>query len=258
LISGDLDRIVMKCLQKDRAQRYDTASALADDVGRFLSGTPVGAQAPSLRYLAGKFARRYRTALVTAAATLLLVVVGAAAAFFQIVKERNDALQARSRADAEERRAREALDVSETNRALAEQRFGEKRQAMDAMLAQFSDKSLSGMPGTHEIRRVLFERGVDMYEKMFRERGQDPSLQLSLADRYAELGRLQSEIGAIDQALSRCARAKHCCAASPNRNPATPITSIASPSSSTRSAIAAGSIASPARVFLRWNNRSRS
>jgi hypothetical protein len=66
----------MKCLEKDRARRYDTASGLARDVERYLADEPVEACPPSARYRLSKFARKYRKALVTAAAFAVLLVAG--------------------------------------------------------------------------------------------------------------------------------------------------------------------------------------
>jgi len=76
-IRGDLDWIVMKCLEKDRARRYETASSLAADIQRFLADEPVLACPPSAAYRRRKFARRNRRALATAIvlATALLAVV---------------------------------------------------------------------------------------------------------------------------------------------------------------------------------------
>jgi tetratricopeptide (TPR) repeat protein/tRNA A-37 threonylcarbamoyl transferase component Bud32 len=200
-VPRDLDAICLKCLEKDPAHRYPTTGDLAADLDRFHRGEPVLARRQTMRYLAGKFVRRYRRPLLTAAVVMVLLLVGSAAAFWQILEERNEAVAARVRADEEEQKARDALAASEANRVLAEQRFDEKRQAMDSMLAQFSDKRLSGMPGTQQIRKVLFERGVELYEGIFREKQNDPAVVLSLADRYGELGRLQSEIGTLEQAL---------------------------------------------------------
>src|SRR5262249_58562285 len=50
LMRGELDWVVMKCLEKDRARRYDTASNLARDVERFLKDEPVEARPPSACY----------------------------------------------------------------------------------------------------------------------------------------------------------------------------------------------------------------
>jgi len=67
LVRGDLDWIVMKCLEKDRTRRYATANALAGDLEHHLHHEPVSAAAPGAWYRVSKFARRHRAgiALVT-------------------------------------------------------------------------------------------------------------------------------------------------------------------------------------------------
>jgi len=78
LVRGELDWIVMKCLEKDRSRRYETANGLARDVERHLADEPVEACPPSTRYLLSKFARKYKKTLITAAAFAVLLVAGAA------------------------------------------------------------------------------------------------------------------------------------------------------------------------------------
>src|SRR5947209_5705354 len=78
LLRGELDWIVMKALEKDRNRRYESASALAADVLRYLQDEPVEACPPSRRYRLGKFLRKHRTGvLMTAALFAAAVVVGA-------------------------------------------------------------------------------------------------------------------------------------------------------------------------------------
>src|SRR5262249_54053799 len=60
LLRGELDWIVMKALEKDRSRRYETASAFAADVQRYLHDEPVQACPPSARYRLRKFVRRNR------------------------------------------------------------------------------------------------------------------------------------------------------------------------------------------------------
>jgi serine/threonine protein kinase len=67
LLRGDLDWIVMKCLEKDRTRRYDAASNLADDVQRHLRGNAVVAAPPSALYRVRKFARRYSRQVIVGA-----------------------------------------------------------------------------------------------------------------------------------------------------------------------------------------------
>ncbi|MCC9645353.1 protein kinase [Rhodopirellula sp. JC740] len=73
-ISGDLDWIVMKGLEKDRRRRYDTASDFAADIQRALKNEPVHAGPPSALYRTKKFLLRHRSQVFAAA--LLLAVVG--------------------------------------------------------------------------------------------------------------------------------------------------------------------------------------
>jgi WD40 repeat protein/serine/threonine protein kinase len=81
-LQGELDWIVMKCLEKDRNRRYESASAFAADVLRYLHDEPVLACPPSAWYKFRKFARRNKRALATASSlgVMLLVAVGAVVA----------------------------------------------------------------------------------------------------------------------------------------------------------------------------------
>ena len=76
LVRGDLDWIVMKALEKDRARRYETATGLARDVERYLADEPVEAGPPSAAYRLRKFARRHPRGLITAAAFVGLLARG--------------------------------------------------------------------------------------------------------------------------------------------------------------------------------------
>jgi WD40 repeat protein len=79
LLRGELDWIVMKCLEKDRNRRYETAAALAADVQRYLHDEPVQACPPSAWYRFRKLARRHRRALVPVAVFALAALVGVGA-----------------------------------------------------------------------------------------------------------------------------------------------------------------------------------
>ncbi len=71
-VRGDLDWIVMKSLEKDRARRYETANGLALDVQRHLEHEPVIAEAPSTTYRLHKFLRRHRSQAIAALSMSLL------------------------------------------------------------------------------------------------------------------------------------------------------------------------------------------
>ena len=111
-VRGDLDWIVMKCLEKDRARRYDTANGLAMDIQRYLDSEPVVARPPSGAYRVRKFMRRNR-AMVTAAAILAgVLLLGIVASTWQAIR----ATQAQEEARRQARAARaQVLRLSVAN-----------------------------------------------------------------------------------------------------------------------------------------------
>jgi serine/threonine protein kinase/formylglycine-generating enzyme required for sulfatase activity/dienelactone hydrolase len=74
-IRGDLDWIVMKSLEKDRARRYETAHAIAEDVQRHLKHEPVLTASRGPAYHLWKFWRRHRSRLLTSAAAVVLLTI---------------------------------------------------------------------------------------------------------------------------------------------------------------------------------------
>ena len=84
----------MKCLEKDRTRRYETANGLARDVERYLHDEPVEACPPSAAYRLRKFASRYRAALTTAALVAASLLAGIVASTLLAWQARNSQLQA--------------------------------------------------------------------------------------------------------------------------------------------------------------------
>jgi len=101
-IRGDLDWIVMKCLEKDRNRRYETANALCRDVERYLADEAVHARPPSQAYRAAKFVRRNKKAALAAGAIMAALMIGLTIALLALVQARREA----TRADREASNAR--------------------------------------------------------------------------------------------------------------------------------------------------------
>jgi serine/threonine protein kinase len=104
-LQGDLDWIVLKALEKERARRYDSVNSLRADILRHLHDEPVLASPPSTSYRLHKFVRRHKAAVTGAAAVLLILVLGVAASTWGLVRARRaekiaaaEALQAKQQA----------------------------------------------------------------------------------------------------------------------------------------------------------------
>jgi WD40 repeat protein/serine/threonine protein kinase len=126
-LRGDLDCVVMKCLEKDRTRRYETASGLAEDLHRHLNNEPVLARPPSVSYRLQKSWRRNKVVYTAVAAVAVALVCGIALSSWLAVQARrakDDALAARNaesekaieaqtarqRADGERKRAEGSAD----------------------------------------------------------------------------------------------------------------------------------------------------
>jgi non-specific serine/threonine protein kinase/serine/threonine-protein kinase len=109
LLRSELDWVVMKALEKDRARRYDTANGFAADVQRYLAGEAVQAVPPSAGYRLRKFARKHRRLLATVAAFIALLLIAVVVSTWLAVQ----AKQAEASAD----RLRSAAETAETQTA---------------------------------------------------------------------------------------------------------------------------------------------
>jgi serine/threonine protein kinase len=105
-IDPDLDWIVMKCLEKDRNRRYETANGLAMDLERHLNNEPVTARPPSMPYRFRKMVHRNKLAFIAAAMVALALLAGIIATSLQAIRARRAEEQQRlERARAEQRLA---------------------------------------------------------------------------------------------------------------------------------------------------------
>ena len=158
LLRGDLDWIVMKALDKDRARRYETATGLANDIQRHLTNQPVTAGPPTVRYRLKKFVRRNRGLVATTAAVTLAILIGFAtsvAGFAWANLERQRAVFAEAQVRQKAVALDEALKTVEREKAIAEKSGKAAEKALELMSAALGatdnhdtilgDKSVAGM-----------------------------------------------------------------------------------------------------------------
>ncbi|MEY2878619.1 MAG: hypothetical protein RLZZ15_999 [Verrucomicrobiota bacterium] len=146
-LRGDLDWVVMRCLEKDRARRYGTAQELADDIRRHLRHEPIVARPPSELYRLEKFFARNRLACVSAAALALSLVAGTVVSVRQAI-----------RATAAERIAKADRDAADLARADSQQRQQQAEQLLSFMLGDLSPELKKFSSVT--LRRTLGDKAT--------------------------------------------------------------------------------------------------
>jgi serine/threonine protein kinase len=216
LYRGELDWIVMKALEKDRARRYETANGLARDLQRYLNGDTVEACPPSARYRLAKFARKYRVALAGASAFVALLVLGAALSIYQAIR----ATQAERTAVALAHRAREAEQQARSERdhakaaetqAKAEEVKANQSAAEARSVLEFFDKNIlaATRPQGQEGglgRNVTIRQAVDAaLAKIDGAFPSQPAVEASIREElgvtYHFLGEPSTAIGQLERAF---------------------------------------------------------
>jgi WD40 repeat protein/serine/threonine protein kinase len=142
LLRGDLDWIAMKCLEKDRTRRYETANGLAMDLKRHLNNETVVARPPSSAYRFQKVIRRNKLVFAAATAVIIALFAGlclAAIGWRQTSVERDKAIQAQAR---EEEQRKEA-QASE-QKAVAAQKAEAQEELVARRRAYASDMNRAG------------------------------------------------------------------------------------------------------------------
>jgi WD40 repeat protein/serine/threonine protein kinase len=172
LVRGEIDWIVMKCLEKDRTRRYESASGLARDIQRYLVDEPVEACPPSAGYRLRKFARKHRRSVATASAFAFLLAAAALLSTILAIRAtkaertarreqlasdaaRTAAIEAKTEADAQRDAAR--LDAYASGMGLAQRAWDENnvdraRELLAALPREVGGRDLRGFEWNYVSR----------------------------------------------------------------------------------------------------------
>ncbi len=185
-INDEVETIVLKCLNKERQRRYQSAGELARDIGHYLAGEPIEAKRDSAWYVLCTHLRRYRAAVGVAAAFALLVALASVTSTVLWRQAANSRDQAQLALDAQ---AREAERAS-TAEKLAEQRLvqAEKERRKAEAVNQFLTSMFSSAQKREEGRPVTVEEVLDLASKNLeqdRSLAETPELEIALRSTLA-------------------------------------------------------------------------
>lgn len=163
-VRGDLDWIVLKCLEKERSRRYSSAAALAEDLERYLNDDPVVAGPPSATYRAAKFIKRHRVGVIAGALVFLSLVGGIIGTTYGLARAKQET-------------------------AAAERARDESEAVTNFLITMISsvDPDLSGRDVT--VREVLDQSSRDIGNKFADRPIVEARLRHALGISYWQLGR---------------------------------------------------------------------
>jgi len=175
-LAGDLDNIVLMALRKEAGRRYASASALSEDIQRYLDGYPVQAREEGLTYRAAKFVRRNRVGVAAAA----LFAVMLAGFVTTVIRERNSANRERVKAE----------------------------QVSKFLVKSFELANASETRGRQVTAREVLEQGVARLDKELRDQpGIQTTLMDTIAEAYLSLGLLKDSVRLNGQAMEKAKQA---------------------------------------------------
>ena len=163
-LRGDIDWIVLKAMDKDRARRYDSAASLAADITHYLRAEPVSAGPPSATYRMRKFVQRHRVGVGVGGLMASVLVLGCVGIAWQWV------------------RAEHALRDAESRYA---QILGLSGSFLDEL-----DRSLSRVPGATAAREASTHAGIALLEELEATSEPSPELSWALLEAYVRLSRI--------------------------------------------------------------------
>ena len=166
VLRGDLDAVILRALRKAPPERYASAAALADDLGRYREGLPVEARPPSLGYVLSKLARRHKMTFLATGAGAAVIVALIGVSLWQ-------------------------ASVARAQRARAERQLADVRRLAETLIFKVHD-AVAPLPGSTPVRKMLVSEGLAYLERVQAESsGED--LQLEIAGAYLRIGRVQGQ-----------------------------------------------------------------
>jgi serine/threonine protein kinase len=198
LLRSDLDWVVMRALDKDRNRRYESVSALAADVERYLADEPVEACPPSAGYRLRKFWRRHRRTMVTVGIVGLSLVIATAVSTWEAIEARDAKRQAE--ADRDRATAAETKASTEASIARAVNEFLQRDLLGQVSTAPQDEMEWNGNPDL-TVRESLHRASATVTERFWNQPVVEAAIQTAIGEAYASLDERRLALEHLELAL---------------------------------------------------------
>tara|TARA_R110000737_G_scaffold2923_10_gene9349 strand:+ start:140407 stop:143364 length:2958 start_codon:yes stop_codon:yes gene_type:complete len=181
---GELDWIVMKCLEKDRDRRYATPTALAEELGHYLNNEPINARPPSTRYVIGKLIKRNK-AVFAGVGIIAATLVGAT-----VVSMRYSVIANTQRVKAQNALTERDAALVETQEAL---RVTEQQlEQIQSLVRVYSDyeEQIRRIEGATTARSRLANATITVLDQLSSVMGSQAWIKHELAEGYLTVGQI--------------------------------------------------------------------
>jgi tetratricopeptide (TPR) repeat protein len=197
VLRGELDWIVMKALEKDRARRYQTASGLARDIQRYLEDEPVEACPPSAGYRLRKLTHKYKKPLAAAIAFVVLLLASVVFSTWQAVRA---TLAEKAAVAAEKRALEEAAVAQAVNDFLNEDVLGQAGATYRVVPNPSWSRDLT-------VREALDRAAVKIPGKFAQQPRAAVAVRTTIGNSYQELGEYTKAQEHLEAALAQARQA---------------------------------------------------
>lgn len=204
-LSGELDWIVMTALEKSRDRRYESASALAADLRRYLGDEPVLACPPSIMYRMQKSVRRHTGLLLSTVlvAMALLTGTGVSVRYAMVAEERRQDVEDKNRhLQAANEQLEDKNRVIAAAEAKATSNFGLAKRAVADLVGRVGREDLAAFPQLSELRKNLLTSARDFYSELIEANPRDHSLYIERGNIWRLLNDDQAALCDFHSALN--------------------------------------------------------
>lgn len=174
----ELETIIRRAMRPERADRYQSAALVADDLNRYSTGLPILANSVSLGERARNWTSKHSGRIAVALLAAMLAIMVLSVFNFQMGNEK--------------RLATDALRSSELH-------YRQAREAVDTLGLRFAEQ-LSELAGTENLRREVLNETLGYYELFIASANRDPRLASDVAETRLKMAQLTRTLGSVDEA----------------------------------------------------------